>query len=568
TEGRTGRGSRAGLGSGTRCGRGRRWSGSRRNPRARRLRGRRRRRGQRERTHALRNRRTRVGGCGRGPHSLRRIRPGFGTGADLRARAGRRRRPGVRRRLDAPEGRNGAEARPEHDLDSRDDPARQDLRRPDDRRRRDEREAPHPCPPRRRVRDRSLGRGRRWRAGSGRRQREDRDRLLARRHRRLFGDGAARARRRQRPRGAAMRLGVSAALVDGRFVSGDVEVADGTITGYGLASRNGRGIAAPGFVDLQVNGFGGVDLLEADADGFRKAGDALLESGVTSYLPTFITGPEEHLLLALRELPRADGGPRILGVHLEGPFLASTRLGTHPPAWRRDPDPALLERLIGAGPVRLVTLAPELPGAEELIDLLQLRGITVSCGHTDATADEADAAFDRGIRTVTHLFNAMRPLRHRDPGLVGAALAREDVVVHLIVDGIHLADVKSMVVWRAAAGRVALVTDAIAGAGAVEADGASSLGGFEVVVRDGIARGPDGVLAGSLLTMIEAVRNLHELGAPLEDALTAATAVPARVIAEPNAGRLAVGLPADLIVLDDSLEIERVLLGGAARVVA
>src|SRR5205814_5216440 len=98
-----------------------------------------------------------------------------------------------------------------------------------------------------------------------------------------------------------------------------------------------------------------------------------------------------------------------LGVHLEGPFLAPTRLGTHPPAWRRDPDPALLERLIGAGPVRLVTLPPELPGAEELIDLLQLRGITVSCGHTDATADEADAAFDRGIRTVTHLFNAMRP---------------------------------------------------------------------------------------------------------------------------------------------------------------
>ena len=365
-----------------------------------------------------------------------------------------------------------------------------------------------------------------------------------------------------------MRLGVSAALVDGRFVSGDVEVADGTITGYGLASRNGRGIAAPGFVDLQVNGFGGVDLLEADADGFRKAGDALLESGVTSYLPTFITGPEEHLLLALRELPRADGGPSILGVHLEGPFLASTRLGTHPPAWRRDPDPALLERLIGAGPVRLVTLAPELPGAEELIDLLQLRGITVSCGHTDATADEADAAFDRGIRTVTHLFNAMRPLRHRDPGLVGAALAREDVVVQIIVDGIHLADETAKVVWRAAAGRVALVTDAIAGAGAVGADGAYSLGGLEVSVRDGVARGPDGVLAGSLLTMIEAVRNLHSLGVPLEDALTAATAVPARVIAEPNAGRLALGLPADLIVLDDSLEIERVLLGGEARVVA
>jgi len=365
-----------------------------------------------------------------------------------------------------------------------------------------------------------------------------------------------------------MRLGVEAALVAGRLIPGDVEIADGRIAAYGLASANGRGVASPGFVDLQVNGFGGVDLLDADSDGFARAGDALLEAGVTSYLPTFITAPEEQLLAALRELPSPDGGPRILGVHLEGPFLSPARLGTHPPAYRRDPDPRLLERLIEAGPVRLVTLAPELPGAGELIDLLQLRGITVSAGHTDATSAEAEAAFDRGIRTVTHLFNAMRPLRHRDPGLVGAALARADVVVQIIVDGIHLADETAQVVWRAAAGRVALVTDAIAGAGAVEADGASSLGGFEVVVRDGIARGPDGVLAGSLLTMIEAVRNLHELGAPLEDALSAATAVPARVIGEPTAGRIEIGLPADIVVLDDGLEVDRVLVGGEARVVA
>ncbi|HYY63764.1 MAG TPA: N-acetylglucosamine-6-phosphate deacetylase [Gaiellaceae bacterium] len=365
-----------------------------------------------------------------------------------------------------------------------------------------------------------------------------------------------------------MRLGVEAALVDGTLVPGDVEIADGHVAAYGLAGANGRGIASPGFVDLQVNGFGGVDLLDADAEGFGRAGDALLESGVTSYLPTFITAPEEHLLAALRELPSATTGPRILGVHLEGPFLSPARLGTHPPEYRRDPDPGLLTRLIGAGPVRLVTLAPELPGAEELIDLLQLRGITVSAGHTDATAGEGEAAFDRGIRTVTHLFNAMRPLRHRDPGLVGAALAHADVVVQIIMDGIHLADETAQVVWRAAAGRVALVTDAIAGAGLVGADGASSLGGFEVSVRDGIARGPDGVLAGSLLTMIEAVRNLHDLGVPLEDALTAATAVPARVIAEPSAGRLDVGVPADLVVLDDNLEVDRVLVGGEARVVA
>ena len=340
-----------------------------------------------------------------------------------------------------------------------------------------------------------------------------------------------------------MRLGVSAALVRGRLVPGDVEVVDGTVAGYGIETGNGSGIASPGFVDLQVNGFGGVDLLEADADGYRRAGEALLETGVTAYLPTFISAPEEHL-------------------------LAPTRLGTHPPAWRRDPDPALLERLVGAGRVRLVTLAPELPGADELIDLLHLRGITVSCGHTEATAEEAEHAFDHGVRSVTHLFNAMRPLRHRDPGLVGVALSRNDVVVQVIVDGIHLANETAQVVWRAAAGRVALVTDAIAAAGPGTLDGAYSLGGFEVSVRDGVARGPDGVLAGSLLTMIDAVRNLHALGVPLEAALDAATAVPARVIAEPVAGRLDVGLPADLVVLDDNLEIDRVLVKGEARVVA
>jgi N-acetylglucosamine-6-phosphate deacetylase len=365
-----------------------------------------------------------------------------------------------------------------------------------------------------------------------------------------------------------MRLGVSAALVDGALIPGDVEIADGVVTGYGLGSPNGRGVAVPGFVDLQVNGFGGVDLLEADADGFRRAGEALLETGVTAYLPTFITAPEEQLLAALRALPSASVGPRILGVHLEGPFLAPNRLGTHPPEHRRDPDPALLERLIDAGPVRLMTLAPELPGAGELINVLHARGITVSCGHTDATAEEAERAFDHGVRTVTHLFNAMRPLRHRDPGLVGAALGRDDVVVQIILDGIHLAAETAKVVWRAAAGRVALVTDAIAEAGTPGGDGASSLGGFEVSIRDGVARGPDGVLAGSLLTMIEAVRNLHTLGVPLPDALAAGSRIPAGVIRERVAGRIEVGLPADLVVLDDSLEIERVLVAGEAGVVA
>jgi N-acetylglucosamine-6-phosphate deacetylase len=365
-----------------------------------------------------------------------------------------------------------------------------------------------------------------------------------------------------------MRLGVESALVDGRLVPGDVEVVEGRIAGYGLASPNGRGIASPGFVDLQVNGFGGVDLLESDGEGYRKAGEALLETGVTAYLPTFITAPEEQLVAALHDVPLSapGGGPRVLGAHVEGPFLAPRRLGTHPASERRDPDADLLERLLAAGPVRLMTLAPELPGAELLVDRLRARGVAVSCGHTDATADEANAAFDRGVRTVTHLFNAMRPFRHRDPGIAGAALARDDVIVQIILDGVHLAPDTARLVWRAAAGRVALVTDAIAGAGATE--GSYSLGGLALQIRDGVARGPDGVLAGSVLTMIEAVRNLHALGVPLADSLEAATSVPARVIRATDVGRLDVGLPADVVVLNDNLAVDRVLVAGDALVAA
>ena len=309
-----------------------------------------------------------------------------------------------------------------------------------------------------------------------------------------------------------------------------------------------------------MNGFGGVDLLATDAEGYKLAGEALLETGVTSYLPTFITAPEDELVAALEAVPKdSNGGPRILGAHVEGPFLSPARVGTHPLASLRDPDPALLERIVAAGPVVLVTLAPELPGADELIDLLLARGITVSLGHTDASAAEANAAFDRGVRTVTHLFNAMRPFRHRDPGVAGAALARPDVIVQIIVDGIHLAPETAQLVWQAAGGRVVLVTDAVAGAGV--SDGSYSLGGLEVDVRDGVARGPDGVLAGSALTMVEAVRNLHALGVPLADALGAATAVPARVIGRDDVGRLGVGLPADVVVLGDDLAVERVLVG-------
>jgi N-acetylglucosamine-6-phosphate deacetylase len=356
------------------------------------------------------------------------------------------------------------------------------------------------------------------------------------------------------------RLGVEAALVDGALVRGDVDIADGRIAAVGVNGRPGKGIAAPGFVDLQVNGFGGIDFLSADRPAYEQAGEALLRTGVTAYQPTFITSPETEIDAALRELPQdGNGAPHVLGAHLEGPFIAPQRLGSHPVAARRDPDVELLKRLLEAGRVTHVTLAPELPGALELVDFLRARGVTVACGHSDATAEEARAAFRRGARTVTHLFNAMRPFAAREPGLAGAALADPSVPVQVILDGVHLADDTAKLVWNVASGRVALVTDAVAAAGV--GDGSYRLGGVEVKVVDGIARRA-GVLAGSTVTMVESIRNLVQLGASLEAAVSAASEVPARIIGRDDVGRLGPGARADLVVLDDNIEIVRVVAAG------
>jgi N-acetylglucosamine-6-phosphate deacetylase len=360
-----------------------------------------------------------------------------------------------------------------------------------------------------------------------------------------------------------VKLGVEAALVQGEFVRGDVDVDGGVVTAVGLRTTARGSIAVPGFVDLQVNGYAGVDFLAASRADYERAGEALLEGGVTAYQPTFITAPEETLVAALREVPDT---PQVIGAHVEGPFLSPERLGTHPAVDRRDPDLELLRRLLDAGRVTQYTLAPELPGAETLIAELLDRGIVVAAGHTNATAEEAHAAFDVGVSTVVHLFNAMRPFRSRDPGIAGVALTRPDVSVQMIVDGHHLSDETVRLIWGAAAGRAVLVTDAMAGAGL--AAGSYQLGAVEVEVAGGVPMREDGVFAGTVLTMHDAVRNLHALGVPLSEAVGAATVVPARVIGRPDLGVLERGARADIVVLDDRLDIARVIAGGNAFVVA
>lgn len=360
-------------------------------------------------------------------------------------------------------------------------------------------------------------------------------------------------------------LGVSAALVDGSLLPGDVEVDGDQVTRVGLpAAANGR-VAAPGFLDIQVNGFAGVDVMEADRDGLAEISRVLTTYGVTSWLPTLITAPEQHTVRALGVLDdavrRPTGGARLLGVHIEGPFLSPERLGTHPPEHRRDPDPATVRRWCELAPVVAFTLAPELPGGLDLVRELAAEGVLVSLGHSDATAEQAHAAFDAGARTTTHLFNAMSPLNHRAPGLPGAALSRDDVTVQLILDGHHLAEEVVKVIWATARDRVVLVTDATAAAAREE--GEYAIAGVPVEVRAGAVRNDQGALAGSALTLDAAVRNACAIGLPLAEVLTAVTSTPARLLGRTDVGVLRPGARADLVVLDDDLTVRETWADGA-----
>jgi N-acetylglucosamine-6-phosphate deacetylase len=362
------------------------------------------------------------------------------------------------------------------------------------------------------------------------------------------------------------RLGVRAALVDGAWVPGDVLVAGGRVVAVGADPAGAAGVAVPGFVDLHLNGFAGVDFLSTDAAGYAHAATALAATGVTGYLATFITSPPEDYAQALGvaaavEAAGDTAGARLLGVHLEGPYLSPEWPGAHDLAHLRAPDVGEATSLCDDGPVRMMTLAPELPGGLELVDALTARGVAVSLGHCDADAALAYQAFDRGARAITHLYNAHRRWTPRDPGVAGAALTRPDVTVQAIVDHVHLAPETAAAAFRTAQERFCLVTDGMAAAG--QGPGTYRLGRREVRVEDGRAELIGGGLAGSVLTMDEAVRNLVGCGASLAQAVHAASVAPAHLLGRADLGTLRPGSPADVAVLDDDLQVTRTLRAGA-----
>jgi N-acetylglucosamine-6-phosphate deacetylase len=363
------------------------------------------------------------------------------------------------------------------------------------------------------------------------------------------------------PGPSSRRLGVAAAFVDGVLVAGDVAISAGEVSAVGLAGA-GRGIAIPALVDAQVNGYAGIDLLSASDDELDALGAALLRDGVATYQPTLISSAEVDAVAALRRIAEARErgafGARIAGVHLEGPFLSASRAGAHPPEHLRAPDRALLERLVAAGPVTAVTLAPELPCALDLIELCVRHGVAVWLGHSEASANDARRAFAAGASAVTHLFNAMKPLSAREPGLAGAALTTPGIAVQLIGDGVHVSDELLRVAFAAAAGRCSLVSDAVAAAGLP--DGSYRLGDSTIEVSGGVSRLPGGVLAGGTARLADGLARLGSLGLDRADAIAAVTERPGRLLA--GAGRLEPGGRADVLVVDDRLVLDQVFVSG------
>jgi N-acetylglucosamine-6-phosphate deacetylase len=357
-------------------------------------------------------------------------------------------------------------------------------------------------------------------------------------------------------------------VLDDDVVPGKLEVDDGRIVSIAPDPSAGDGpIIAPGFIDLHVHGWGGHDAMGPDGarDGMARA---LLRRGVTSFLPTAVSAPLASLaafadgVRAWITSPPADGA-QPLGFNLEGPFLAHVRRGAHDPAALQAPAEASAAEIDSlVADLRIMTIAPELPGALALIERLATAGVAPSLGHSDATFEQAQAGYAAGAVTTTHLFNAMSGVDHRSPGLAVAALTDDRVFVELIADGHHVHRAIWPIILRTKPpDRVVLVSDAVALAGTDIQRG--RLGGVDVEVHgDRCTIAGEDRLAGSLTALDTAVRNLVASGVPLARAVAAASRHPAALAGASDRGRVAVGLRADLVELDDDLRVRRVMLAG------
>jgi len=356
---------------------------------------------------------------------------------------------------------------------------------------------------------------------------------------------------------------------DGSTVRGQVSFAD-RIIALDPASDTGDDYILPGFVDLQVNGSHGIDVMNASPDELATLSRHLAREGATAWMPTAVTAPIEKIAQVHDSIATAIENSRrnnssdaaaILGMHLEGPFISPLRLGAHP-TLNLEPRGDAFERVLAMSALRLITLAPELPGGLDAIRRMTARNVVVSIGHTNATLDEANAGIDAGARMFTHLFNAMRPLNHRDPGVIAAALAPSAAIAGIIPDGVHVhpAILRLAFAARGRSGLI-LVTDKVALAQTSGSE--KTVGRARATIRDGAARLDDGTLAGSIISMLDGVRVMVEkAGVTIGDAAVMAATNPAKLIGATDRGQIQIGARADLILLNRALVLKSVFISG------
>lgn len=361
-------------------------------------------------------------------------------------------------------------------------------------------------------------------------------------------------------------------FADGRFVRGGFSVENRRFAHVledvpGPAEDLDGALVIPGLVDIHVHGCAGADFSDGDYAGLVRMARYLARRGVTSFAPASMTLPYDaldkafHAAARLRREGLADGA-RLMGIQMEGPFLSREKRGSQNPAYLRLPDWDRFLRLYNAaeGLLRIVDVAPELPGAVEFTRRASEK-CRVSVAHTAAGYDQAAAVFDAGATHLTHLFNAMSGIHHRHPGPIGAASERENVTAELICDGIHVHPSAVRMAFRLFPGRICLISDALRCCGM--ADGSYSLGGQEILLSGGVARLTGGAIAGSAADLYQCMRRAVSFGIPREQAVWAATALPARVIGrESETGAIADGRAADFVICGGELEPEAVYLGG------